>query len=334
MSLPVPARAGLENPLAGIQYPVRAELDLVSSRMWEIVADDNPLIGEVNRHLQGMQGKLLRPALLLLSNAVEDNRGRAAIDHAAVLELIHLATLVHDDSVDHSVMRRGMPTVNSVFSHQVSVIMGDYLYSRAVRHLVMAGDLDALRVIANASNTMTMGELWQLSAVDRLQFSEEEYFQLNHAKTASLMSAACEVGAMCGAPRHRAALARFGERLGMAFQVADDVLDYIEGQEITGKPSGADLRERKVTLPLIAALRRMPASARHEVERFFGMDEPSEAAISHVIGLVLDADGIGYARRKGEQFAQQAEEIALGLPDTAARGALLELVGYVLDRRW
>jgi octaprenyl-diphosphate synthase len=334
MSLPVPARAGLENPLSGIQHPVRAELDLVSSRMWEIVADENPLITEVNRHLQGMQGKLLRPALLLLSNAVEESRSTVAIDHAAVLELIHLATLVHDDSVDHSVLRRGMPTVNSVFSHQVSVIMGDFLYSRAVRHLVRSGDLDALEVIANASNTMTMGELWQLSAVDRLQFSEDEYFQLNHAKTASLMSAACEVGAMCGAPSHRDSLARFGERLGMAFQVADDVLDYMEGQEITGKPSGADLRERKVTLPLIAALRRMPTSARNEVERFFGMAEPGSAAIGRVISLVVEADGIEYARRKGEQFAQEAEEIALGLPDTAARAALLELVGYVLDRRW
>jgi octaprenyl-diphosphate synthase len=334
MSLPVPARAGLDNPLAGIQYPVRAELELVSLRMWEIVADDNPLIGDVNRHLQGMQGKLLRPSLLLLANAVEETRSPIAVDHAAVIELVHLSSIVHDDSVDHSVMRRGMPTVNAVFSHQVSVIMGDYLYSRAVRHLVRSGDLVALNVIANAANAMTMGEMWQLSAVDRLQFSEEEYFQLNHAKTASLMGAACEVGALCGAPAHRDALARFGERLGMAFQVADDLLDYVEGQEITGKPSGADLRERKVTLPLIAALRRMPASARRDVERFFELSEPGEAAISHVIELVVEADGIEYARRKGELFAQEAEEIAASLPDTAARSALLELVGYVLDRRW
>jgi octaprenyl-diphosphate synthase len=334
MSLPVPARAGLDNPLAGIQHPVRAELELVSSRMWDIVADENPLIDEVNRHLQGMQGKLLRPALVLLANAVEETRSPLAIDHAAVVELIHLATLVHDDSVDHSVLRRGMPTVNAVFSHQVSVIMGDYLYSQAVRHLVSTRDMESLTVIADAAKTMTMGELWQLSAVDRLQFSEEEYFQLNHAKTASLMSAACEVGAICGAPSHRAALARFGERLGMAFQVADDLLDYVEGQEITGKPSGADLRERKVTLPLISALRRMPASARREVERFFETAEPGETAISRVISLVVEADGIEYARRKGELFAQEAEEIVLALPDTAARSALLELVGYVLDRRW
>ena len=334
MSLPVPARAGLENPLAGIQYPVRAELELVSTRMWDIVADDNPLIGEVNRHLQSMRGKLLRPTLVLLANAAEDTRSTLAVDHAAVVELIHLATLVHDDSVDHSVLRRGMPTVNAVFSHQVSVIMGDYLYSQAVRHLVSTRDMESLSVIADAAKTMTMGELWQLSAMDRLQFSEDEYFRLNHAKTASLMSASCEVGAICGAPSHRAALARFGERMGMAFQVADDLLDYVEGQEITGKPSGADLRERKVTLPLIAGMRRMPATARREVERLFEMPEPGEAAINRVIAMVVEADGIEYARRKGELFAQEAEEVALSLPDTAARASMLEMVGYVLDRRW
>lgn len=334
MSLPVPARAGLDNPLAGIQYPVRAELELVSTRMWDIVADDNPLIGEVNRHLQSMRGKLLRPTLVLLANAAEDTRSTLAVDHAAVVELIHLATLVHDDSVDHSVLRRGMPTVNAVFSHQVSVIMGDYLYSQAVRHLVSTRDMESLSVIADAAKTMTMGELWQLSAMDRLQFSEDEYFRLNHAKTASLMSASCEVGAICGAPSHRAALARFGERMGMAFQVADDLLDYVEGQEITGKPSGADLRERKVTLPLIAGMRRMPATARREVERLFEMPEPGEAAINRVIAMVVEADGIEYARRKGELFAQEAEEVALSLPDTAARASMLEMVGYVLDRRW
>jgi octaprenyl-diphosphate synthase len=334
MSLPVPARAGLGNPLADIQRPVRAELDRVSQRMWDITADDNPLIGDVLRHLQRMQGKLLRPTLLLLANAVDETRSTVAIDHAAVLELIHLATLVHDDSVDHSGLRRGMPTVNSVFSHQVSVMMGDFLYARAVRHVAAIGDLEALRVIADASNRMTVGELWQLSAVDRLQFSEEEYFALNDAKTASLMAAACEVGALCGAPRHRETLRRFGNRIGMAFQVADDLLDYIEGQEITGKPWGADLREHKVTLPLIAALPSLSRADRESVESLFRDPEPDESAISEIIGLVTMAGGLEYARQKGDTFASEAEVAAASLPESAARSALLELVGYVLDRRW
>lgn len=334
MTLPVPARVGLQNPLAEIQRPVHAELDRVVERMWDVVADDNALIQDVNRHLQRMQGKLLRPTLLLLANATGSRRSTVAIDHAAVIELIHLATLVHDDSVDHSGLRRGMPTVNSAFSHQVSVMMGDYLYSRAVRHIVRIGDLESLRVIAEASNTMTVGELWQLSAIDALSFDEPEYYRLNHAKTASLMSAACEVGAICGAPEHRAALARYGERLGMAFQVADDLLDYVEGQEITGKPSGADLREHKMTLPLIAALPNMAAAARRDVEALFAEAVPGDDAIARVIAHVVEAGGIEYARQKGEAFALEAEDAVTGLPASAARTALLDLVGYVLDRRW
>ncbi len=334
MTLPVPARVGLQNPLAEIQRPVHADLDRVVERMWDVVADDNALIQDVNRHLRGMQGKLLRPTLLLLANATGTRSSTLAIDHAAVVELIHLATLVHDDSVDHSGLRRGMPTVNAAFSHQVSVMMGDYLYSRAVRHIVRLGDLESLGVIAEAANEMTMGELWQLSALESLAFSEEQYHRLNHAKTASLMSAACEVGAICGAPEHRAALARYGERLGMAFQVADDLLDYIEGQEITGKPGGADLREHKVTLPLIAALPNMPAAARADVEGLFAEPVPDDAAIARVMGHVLAHGGIEYARKVGEGFAMEAEAAVLPLPPSAARTAMLDLVGYVLERRW
>ncbi|MCU0625193.1 MAG: polyprenyl synthetase family protein [Gemmatimonadaceae bacterium] len=334
MTLPVPARVGLQNPLAEIQRPVHAELDRVVERMWAVVHDDNALIQDVNRHLQRMQGKLLRPTLLLLANATGARRSTVAIDHAAVIELIHLATLVHDDSVDHSGLRRGMPTVNAAFSHQVSVMMGDFIYSRAVRHLVRLGELEALQVIAEASNTMTVGELWQLATIDALAFDEAEYYRLNHAKTATLMSAACEVGAMCGAPEHREALARYGERLGMAFQVADDLLDYVEGQEITGKPSGADLREHKVTLPLIAALPNMSVGARADVEALFASAVPDDEGISRVVGHVVAAGGIEYARQRGESFALEAEEAVIGLPESAARTALLELVGYVLDRRW
>ena len=167
---------------------------------------------------------------------------------------MHLASLVHDDSVDHSALRRGLPTVNSLFSHQVSVIMGDFLYSRALEALVALGDLELLRVLTTCRTQLTIGEMRQLAAVDALAFTEAEYESLIEAKTASLLGAACETGAMCGAARHRAALRRFGERLGMAFQVADDILDYTETSSVTGKPSGLDLREHKVTLPLIAAL--------------------------------------------------------------------------------
>jgi octaprenyl-diphosphate synthase len=334
MSMTFRARSGIASPLSDIQRSIRDGLDRVAEEIWRIVADDNPLVDEVNHHLMAMKGKMFRPTLVLLANAVEERPAPHAVTLAAVTELIHLGTLVHDDAVDHSALRRGMPTINSLFSHQVSVLMGDYLFTRAMRETVRGGDVEALRVLTEAANDMTLGEIRQLAAFDRLGFTEEDYDALIRAKTASLFSAACEVGALCGAPTHRAALARYGERLGMAFQVADDLLDYTEAQEMTGKPTGLDLRERKVTLPLIAALRDMTPSARARVEALFASDEPTDGAIAEVIGIVGEFGGLEYARRRGDQFAAEAEEALAGLPDTPARAALGDAIGYVMDRRW
>ena len=329
------ARVGssLPSALREIQAPVRAELDRASEELARIVAADFPLIDDVNHHLMGMRGKMFRPTLVLLASKVEEQKATRAITLAAVVELIHLATLVHDDAVDHSSLRRGMPTINALFSHQISVIMGDYLYSRALAELVTASDFEALRVMTRATIAMTVGEMRQLAAVDALAFSETDYDELIRSKTASLMSAACEVGAMSGAATHRAALASYGEWLGMAFQVADDLLDYTEAQEVTGKPAGLDLREHKVTLPLIAALREMPASARARVDALFAAPEPQDSEIADVVSIVTEYGGLDYARRRGETFAQQAEEALSTLPESPARAALYDAIGYVMDRR-
>jgi octaprenyl-diphosphate synthase len=246
---------------------------------------------------------------------------------------MHLATLVHDDSVDHSVLRRGLPTVNALFSHQVSVIMGDFLYSRALAALVEDGSIEILRILTRVSNELTVGEMRQLAAVDRLTFPESEYFQLIGAKTATLLSAACEIGALCGAPAHRDSLARYGDRLGMAFQIADDILDYVEDSAMTGKPSGLDLREHKVTLPLIAALRTMPTVHRARVDDLFAADDPGDDLVADVVGIVVDAGGIDYARGEGERLAREAEAALTGVPDGPARAALTDAITYVLDRR-
>src|SRR2546430_2966206 len=208
-----------------------------------------------------MKGKLFRPTLLLLSHQAGGGGDARAVTLAAVVELIHLATLVHDDAVDHSVLRRGIPTVNALFSHQISVIMGDFLYSTALTRLVGLGNLEALQALTRESTEMTLGEMRQLAVTDPLRFSEREYYDLIRSKTASLMRTACELGALAGARRYRDALGAFGENLGMAFQIADDLLDYREEAETTGKPTGLDVRGHKVTLPLIHALREMPASS-------------------------------------------------------------------------
>jgi len=306
----------------------------VVAAMREILVAELPLIGSVTDHLLRMRGKMFRPTLTLLASAVEERPQPRAVTAAAVVELMHLATLVHDDSVDHSVLRRGLPTVNSLFSHQVSVIMGDYLYSRALSALVGLADLELLRILTNVSNELTIGEMRQLAALDRLGSSEEDYLTTIRCKTAVLLAGACEIGAVSGAARYRDALAVYGDRLGMAFQIADDILDYVEDSGTTGKPSGLDLRERKVTLPLIAALRTMTAAQRSRVDAFFAREDPDDdAGVADMVEIVVDAGGIDYARRRGAEFALQAEAALAALPPTPARTSLLEAVGYVMERR-
>jgi octaprenyl-diphosphate synthase len=323
---------GVAPALAEIQAPVRELLDRVHEEIWRIVSDDSPL-GAVNHHLMGMRGKMFRPTLVLLSSLVEERHEPSAVRMAAAVELIHLATLVHDDAVDHSVLRRGMPTLNSLFSHQVSVIMGDFLYLRALHELVAGDDIQPLKVLTEASVQMTLGEMRQLAVPQALAFDEDDYEVLIRGKTAALFSAACEVGAICGAPAHREALAGFGERLGMAFQVVDDLIDYTETQETTGKPTGLDLKEHKVTLPLIAALREMPEAPRRRVEEFFDTPSPSDADVAQIVAIVDDHGGLDYARQQGERYAREAEDALAGLPDTPARAALCDAIAYVMDRR-
>ncbi|MGH7528847.1 MAG: polyprenyl synthetase family protein [Gemmatimonadales bacterium] len=319
--------------LRDVQRPVAAELERVVDELRRLIAAPFPVVDEVNEHLLRMKGKLFRPTLLLLSSQAAGLQDPRALTLAAVVELIHLATLVHDDSVDHSVLRRGLPTINALFSHQVAVIMGDYLYSRAIIELVQLDDREALRVLARVTNEMTVGEMRQLEAHDKLAYGEEAYDELIRAKTASLLSGACEVGALAAPAAYRQALARFGMLLGMAFQITDDLLDYTQPEAVTGKPSGLDLREHKVTLPLIAALPRMPADGRRVVEQLMASAEPSDELVADVIRRVEAAGGLETARQRALDLAQRAEAELDILPPSAAREALQGSIAYAVERR-
>jgi octaprenyl-diphosphate synthase len=326
-------RLPASDTLREIQAPVEQRLETVVDEMRRIVTDDLPIIREVSSHLLQMRGKMFRPTLALLASAATGTPEARATTLAAIVELMHLATLVHDDSVDHSVLRRGLPTVNSLFSHQVSVIMGDFLYSRALTALVALGDLPILRIVTDVANELTIGEMRQLGAVDALDFSEDDYFRLIRAKTASLIAGACESGALCGAPQFSVPLAAYGDRLGMAFQIADDILDYTEDESVTGKPGGLDLREHKVTLPLIAALPRVSAAGRRRIDELFAIEDPPDDLLGDVLGIVAEAGGIEAARQRGEQFANDAADALRVLPDGSVRSALTDAIAYVLDRR-
>jgi octaprenyl-diphosphate synthase len=319
--------------LADVQAPVRAGLEQVRGEIRRLIEADFPFISEVNGHLLQMQGKLFRPTLLLLANEATGVRDPRAVTFAGVIELIHLATLVHDDAVDHSVLRRGMPTINALFSHQVSVIMGDYLYSRAVIELVRQQDLEALGVLSRVTNEMTMGEMRQLLAHDGLEFDEPAYDLLIRSKTASLLSGACEVGALRAPQAQREGLRVYGDQLGMVFQITDDLLDYVGEEVETGKPVGGDLREHKVTLPLIAALPQFSAAERAAVKGLMADPSPSDERIQGIIQAVMRHGGLEYARARAERHAEQADRALDALPPSAARDALRASIPYVLERR-
>ena len=318
--------------LSSVQSIIAGRLEEVQGDLKRIIISDFDLIEEINEYLLLMRGKLFRPTLLLLSNEVGGNPADDGITLAAVVELVHLATLVHDDAVDHSVLRRGLPTVNALWTHQIAIIMGDYLYSRSVTELTRIGRLDAVAVLASAANEMSIGEMRQLTSYDALEFTESDYYRLIASKTASLMSAACEMGALAGVKEYQKALALFGYHLGMAFQIADDVLDYTGSEAIMGKPSGHDLRERKVTLPLVGALKKLSDAESREIRHFFTLVEAADEDIERVIEIVHDRGGLDYANEQADLYAQRAWEALAILPEDPAVDALRDAVTYTIGR--
>lgn len=318
--------------LTGIQRLVHDVLDGVIAHMGRILEAQVPFINEINFHLQQMRGKLFRPALLALANRAEESPDDRETALGAVVEVIHLATLVHDDSIDDSELRRGLPTINHKWDHKVSVIMGDYLYSRAMAEITRIGDLSLIELAAQVTNEMTIGEMVEIAHHRRLVEDMRQYFFLIDKKTASLIATACEMGAVIGAPRHRRALREYGHRLGMAFQLIDDLMDYGGTADVMGKPAGADLREGQVTFPLLAVLPSLDAAERRLVQRVIEGEEASPDGVAAVIDLVREGGGIAATRRMAGRYAELAREGLAELPPTSARDVLDAAIDYVLAR--
>jgi len=319
--------------LTAIQGLVHDVLDDVLAHMGAVLEADVPFINEVSFHLQRVRGKLFRPALLALANRVEERPDNREVALGAVIEIIHMATLVHDDSIDRSSMRRGRPTLNSRWGHKVSVIMGDYLYSRAMSEITRIGDLELIGLAARVTNDLTIGEMVEIAHHGQLVEDPRQYFFLIEKKTASLISTACEMGAAIGAPEQREPLKEYGRRLGMAFQLIDDLMDYGGEQAVMGKPVGTDLREGQVTFPLLAVLPNLSPAERRAVNVVF---EPQEQAtpddIQRVVELVRDRGGIEATRRIAREYADRAREALEGLPATPSREVMDAAVDYVLAR--
>ncbi|WP_420635282.1 polyprenyl synthetase family protein [Candidatus Palauibacter sp.] len=318
--------------LEQVRLPVRDRLDAVEQELRGMVPSGFGALDEVGEYLFARSGKLLRPTLLLLADGVAGRPPTDAVKLGAIVELLHVATLVHDDAVDHSARRRGRPTVNHRWTHQVAIIAGDYLYSRAVIEVAALGKLEPVSILAHTANRMTIGEMRQLVLHDGLDFSRADYEKLCEYKTASLMSAACELGTLPGALEYRGALRVYGHHLGMAFQIVDDLLDYTSSTEIMGKPPGQDLQEHKVTLPLIAALPKMGWVERRAVEALFEDAAPSSAAVREIVDLVEAHGGVESARDEARSRASRARDQLEGLPPGPCLDALGSAVDYVVER--
>ena len=317
-----------------IVHPIREELEGTKQVLKDTLASEVALVSEMAQYIVALKGKLLRPILVLLSTKACGQVPEEAMRAAAGLELIHVATLIHDDIVDESDMRRGMPAIHSMWSNRASILMGDYLLSHAFSLFVGIGSQPTLDILAKATVRLSSGEIHQIQQSDGLDTAEDVYFKVIGDKTASLFSAGCEMGPVFvkknGALQET--MAAFGENLGLAFQITDDILDFEGTEEETGKPSGSDLRGKHLTLPLIHALESAPQAERQDIEKMIENDI-STSEWQQVRSFIRSFGGIEYAASKAEEFARQARIGMESLRDSPAKEALMNLVAHSVSRR-
>jgi len=292
-----------------------------------------PLVSQVAHYIIGAGGKRLRPALLLLSAGALGCQDGQRFSLAAVVEFIHTATLLHDDVVDDSALRRGNATANETFGNPASVLVGDFLYSRAFQMMVEAGNMRIMAVLADATNVIAEGEVLQLMNMHNAELDEASYLQVIRSKTAKLFEASARVGAILagGSPAMEAACADYGQALGTAFQVIDDVLDYAGDSEVMGKSLGDDLREGKATLPLIAAMQRGTPAQRALVKQ--AIEQGSEDQLAAVIEIVRRTGALDVARHAAGAEAARAVTAARQLPAGPHASCLIELAAALLQRQ-
>jgi octaprenyl-diphosphate synthase len=292
-----------------------------------------PLVGQVSRYIISAGGKRLRPALLLLVCGALGFRGAQRFNLAAVVEFIHTATLLHDDVVDESTLRRGRATANESFGNPASVLVGDFLYSRAFQMMLDAGDMRIMAVLADATNVIAEGEVLQLMNMHDAGLDEAAYLRVIRSKTAKLFEASARLGALlAGAPAQTEQLcADYGQALGTAFQVIDDVLDYDGDAREMGKNLGDDLREGKATLPLIAAMQRGTPQQRDLIRH--AIENGAVTELDAIVAIVRETGALEVTREAAAAEAQRAMDCAARLPANAHSEGLLQLAAQLLQRR-
>lgn len=327
----------LVDSLPGILLPIEADMRQLDQVIHNSLSSDVALINQISQYLIEAGGKRVRPALLFLIAQALSRQSPVAHRHeiAAVIEFIHTATLLHDDVVDESHLRRGRKTANSVFGNAASVLVGDFLYSRAFQMMVQPGELIIMSILANATNIIAEGEVLQLLNLNDPLVDEDRYFQVILYKTAKLFEASAELGAVLAkaTPEHTQAAAEFGQHIGVVFQLVDDWLDYASESAALGKNAGDDLREGKPTLPLIYLLNHgtneQKKMALQAIEQTEACDE---SFFTTVLQAVNSSNALEYTLEKAQAKALQAKGCLVHFPDNACTQALYQLCDYSLAR--
>ncbi len=319
--------------LKKISQPIEEALGEFSSHFNDAMKSDVFLVDMVAKYILKQKGKRVRPLLVLLSSELCGGVNKRSMRGATLVELLHTATLVHDDVVDSSEKRRGLPSINAVWKNKIAVLMGDYLLSKGLMEAVNKDDFDFLKVITDTVRRMSEGELLQIGKTRKLDIDEPTYFRIISDKTASLLSTCCEIGARAATDDEEKifAMKDFGENLGMAFQIRDDILDYVGKTTIIGKPLGGDIKEKKITLPLIFA---MSQAREKEVEKIKKLIKKSRKSgkVQEIFDFVNKYNGIEYADKLAVEYAEKALQNISIFDDSEAKESLVSLVDFVIKR--
>ncbi len=324
----------IKRALSEISHPIKTELEEFERLFKKSMKSNVGLVDLIARYVIRQKGKKIRPLLVLLSAKLSGGVSERSYRGAVLVELLHTATLIHDDVVDNADKRRGFWSINAIFKNKAAVLMGDYLLSRGLMIAVEGKDFDFLGVITNAVRRMSEGELLQIQKTRKLDIDEETYFKVISDKTASLLETCCMIGSMSASENveYHQAMKKFGESIGMAFQIRDDILDYEGSSKITGKPVGGDIKEKKITLPLIYSLKKVPKTEADKIRRMI-KNNNGNGDTREIINFVRDNGGIEYALKTAHDYSEKAKESLKLFPDSPAKIALEGLVDFVIDRK-
>lgn len=327
-------REGEGVSIAAIVDPIADDLAQVEGLLAGVAQVDYEALAAPLRHVLQGQGKRLRPALLLLAAKLYRYEPRRLLPAAAAVELLHTATLVHDDLIDNSPVRRGQPTLNTFISSGATVLVGDYLFAHAAAFAAATGSLKVMEVFSRLLKTICQGELRQIFSAGDWQQTPADYYRKISSKTAALFAAATEIGAILShAPSPaKAALHNYGYHLGLAFQIVDDILDFVGDEEQMGKPVGSDLRQGNLTLPALYCLWERPQD--NPIRRLLAGDGDLEENVAEAVRLVRSSSAIAASYREASAQATQAQESLRPLPNNPSRSLLHSLADYVVQRRY